>query len=271
METLIGQIQNIATPFSLAAFITAAIIIAIRAQINRDRKLIETASESDRARLVERVLGKVETESMTAGQKYRLALEDLRARSRRFLISAIVVVLLALVAAAISIVALANSKSSLKLDPKLKVSLTSARLIWPKSGISDPSQYPAAGLPMISDDQISAIKDVVEDKMLANGLNPFFQSGSTGHSEICDLTLLVWDDGDGFPDKSSIRVGGDMDKNHIAEVMAVIAAVKFPAPAKIPYTPKSPGVITRQDLQNAPMHMSCFEIKIQLQVTLPSN
>jgi hypothetical protein len=87
---------------------------------------------------------------------------------------------------------------------------------------------------------------------------------------LCELTLSVWDDGDGLPDRNSIKIGGDMDKEHANEVIATMAAVKFPAPAKIPFTPKLPGVITPQDLQGAPTHISYYEITVEIKATLPA-
>jgi hypothetical protein len=86
-------VPHITTGIALAAFIAAVAAWTYRAILKRKERLIRTAPESERAALVESSLEffRVDTSGLTKTQKYDLALEQIRARERRFLTAAKVI------------------------------------------------------------------------------------------------------------------------------------------------------------------------------------
>src|SRR5437763_11444133 len=89
---------------TLLAFLAAIGALVYRTRARRERELINSADEKDRARLVEHVLETfvIETGSLTREQKHDLAIRQLNARMQRYWIAALVVVTLALVGAGVS-------------------------------------------------------------------------------------------------------------------------------------------------------------------------
>ena len=80
-------IQYVGTPIALVAFIVAVGAYVYRSRLVERRKLIETAAEADRGRLLDRTiqdLGPVEPGTLTREQRYQLALRLLEDRAKRF-------------------------------------------------------------------------------------------------------------------------------------------------------------------------------------------
>lgn len=95
-------IQYVGTPIALVAFIVAVVAYAYRARLDSRRKLIETAPESERGRVLEAALRDfttVPTDTLTREQRYNLAVQLIEERRAKFrsltLVSVIVAALLA--------------------------------------------------------------------------------------------------------------------------------------------------------------------------------
>lgn len=82
-------IQYVGTPIALVAFIVAIAAYAYRSSLVERRKLIETAPEADRARLLDSELRGVDAEKLTREQRYQLAVRMLEHRAARFRTTAI--------------------------------------------------------------------------------------------------------------------------------------------------------------------------------------
>lgn len=104
-------IKYVSSGVTLLAFI-AAIVFAIyrRSLLSRER-LIELAPAAERARLVKSTLHEffdVDTNSLSEDHAYQLALEQIHARSRRYLINAVVVLAIFAGSAAVAIASFIN-------------------------------------------------------------------------------------------------------------------------------------------------------------------
>jgi VHL beta domain len=94
-------IKYVGSGFTLIAFLFAVGSIMYRQYIMREEKLIKTAPEEQRPILVKDALEffGVDTAQLTQSQQYDIALEQIRARGKRFQISATVIVVVTIVAA----------------------------------------------------------------------------------------------------------------------------------------------------------------------------
>jgi hypothetical protein len=106
-------VRSIGTPLTLAAFVVAAGLTAYRYRLRNIERLIRAAPEAERARLVSSALESfaVDPSNLTRLQQYDLALAQLHARSRRFYVSAVVIFLLAVLAAALTAYSLSRDDS----------------------------------------------------------------------------------------------------------------------------------------------------------------
>src|SRR5262249_28585720 len=97
-------IRYVSSAGSLIAFIVAAAVLLFRTRMAKEKELIQTAAESDRAGLVEHLLETfvVDTSSLTKGQKHDLAIRQLDGRMQRYRIAARLVLGLAVLAAALA-------------------------------------------------------------------------------------------------------------------------------------------------------------------------
>jgi hypothetical protein len=79
-------VAQISSGFALAAFLIAGIVTVLGRRSREKAELIRTASEADRARLVQDALEffHVKTEDLSPREQYQLALEQIRARQVRF-------------------------------------------------------------------------------------------------------------------------------------------------------------------------------------------
>ena len=98
----------ITTPLALIAFIMAAALYAYRAYLVQRRRMIAGLPANDQLSAIEATLTRfrVDTTNMTSVAKRDLALAQIRAQAQRFLIGAIVICILAVIAAAVSIASL---------------------------------------------------------------------------------------------------------------------------------------------------------------------
>jgi hypothetical protein len=80
-------IPSIKSPYTLAAFVAAVVATILWRLIDRQRRLIVSAPEKQRAELVRNALEffQVDTKNLTRAQQYDLALHQIRQRARRFL------------------------------------------------------------------------------------------------------------------------------------------------------------------------------------------
>lgn len=103
----------ISTGISLVAFIIAVATWRYRGQLNRSEQLIKNVTEEDRKVLVKQTLEKfdVNTENLSAKEQTKIALTQIKARARRFLISSLVAVTVAILATITMVSALPNTQT----------------------------------------------------------------------------------------------------------------------------------------------------------------
>lgn len=108
------SIQYVTTGLTLVAFGIAAAAWLYKSSFETKERLIQSASESQRADLVRQTLEffDIKTDGLTKDQKFRLALEQIHARRERFRIAAIVICIIAVVLASISAFAIHKSGTS---------------------------------------------------------------------------------------------------------------------------------------------------------------
>jgi len=91
-------IQYVGTPVALVAFVVAVVAWVYRSRLVERRKLIESAPEAERAKLLDaaiRDFTTVNTETLTREQRYQLAVRLIEERSARTRVLAVVGVLVA--------------------------------------------------------------------------------------------------------------------------------------------------------------------------------
>jgi hypothetical protein len=89
-STIWSVIPKITSGVALLAFVVAIAAWMYRTRLVQRGSLIRSATETDRARLVESALEffHINTEGLSRDQKYQLALQQIRARERRFFVAA---------------------------------------------------------------------------------------------------------------------------------------------------------------------------------------
>ena len=115
------SIQYVSSGLTLVAFITAVAAWLYRQSSLKTERLIKTAPDEERAKLVRATLEffDVDTAKLTKEQQFNLALTQVHARARRFLVAALVVALLAVLAAIVAGVAIANDSDKKAMRQKL--------------------------------------------------------------------------------------------------------------------------------------------------------
>jgi hypothetical protein len=110
-------IQHVTTGLSLVAFLVAVISGAYQSQSQKNERLIKSAPEAERAKLVANALEffNIETSGLSPEQKYKLALEQIHAKAQRFRTTAIVVCFFGLVLGAVAIYAMSHPTTT---DPE---------------------------------------------------------------------------------------------------------------------------------------------------------
>lgn len=100
----------------MVAFVVAVSAWLYREKLLQSERLIRTAPEDSRANLVERALEffPVDTSDLSEHRKTTLALEQIRARAMRFRMTALVVVLVALLAACVVVFAIAHISNDVR-------------------------------------------------------------------------------------------------------------------------------------------------------------
>jgi hypothetical protein len=104
-------IQYVTSALSLVAFIAAAASFAIALKSKEKARLIEKANPADRTELIRAELEffQVDTENLTREKQFQVAMEQIRARSRRFLITSLVVCVLGLAFLALAAYAISST------------------------------------------------------------------------------------------------------------------------------------------------------------------
>jgi len=113
-----NSIQYVSTATALVAFIFAAAAAVYARYINRQARLIESASDDRRAELVRATLEffHVDTSGLTREQRYNIAMEQIRARASRFRIAMVVLSLIALLSSALMAYALSKPPPSSQVE-----------------------------------------------------------------------------------------------------------------------------------------------------------
>lgn len=116
------SIQYVTSGLTLVAFGIAVAAWLYKSNFEAKERLIQSATESQRADLVRQTLEffDVNTDGLTKENKFRLALEQIHARRERFRITAIVVCVIAFILASVSAYAIHRSGASTPSDPPIK-------------------------------------------------------------------------------------------------------------------------------------------------------
>jgi hypothetical protein len=111
------SIAAVSSGLTLVAFLIAAGVWAYRQRLIQTERLIKSASEEQRAGLVEKVFENVsvDTSALTREQRYQLAIRLIEKRSHKFTISAIVIVVIAIITAVLA--GFAISRQSTNSEP----------------------------------------------------------------------------------------------------------------------------------------------------------
>ena len=119
-NTMWEAIAYVSSGLTLTAFLAAVAAWVYKNKSEEKERLLRAAPQSQRAKLVEQALESfhVDTSGLTKQQQYDLAVQQIQARSQRFRWTAIVVVLLVLIAATVAVYAIDRIAA-----PNLKPSL----------------------------------------------------------------------------------------------------------------------------------------------------
>lgn len=119
-------IQHVTTGLSLVAFLVAVIARTYQSQSQKNERLIKSAPESERAKLVANALEffNIDTSGLSTEQKYNLALEQIHAKAQRFRTTAIVVCFLGLVLGAVAVYAMSHPTTTDPVQPPVQPSTT---------------------------------------------------------------------------------------------------------------------------------------------------
>ncbi|HXU29180.1 MAG TPA: ABC transporter substrate binding protein [Thermoanaerobaculia bacterium] len=111
---------------TLVAFVVAALVGLARHQAERKESLIRAAPEEKRGELVEIALEafRIDTNSLNHKEKFELAVHHIRARQERFRIAAIVLVLVAIIAAILTGIAINKNKLGQEAPPSISIGKT---------------------------------------------------------------------------------------------------------------------------------------------------
>ncbi|MCP4108066.1 MAG: hypothetical protein GY749_21390 [Desulfobacteraceae bacterium] len=109
-------IAYVSSGVTLAAFLAAAATWILKAKSDEKVKLIDSASDENKAKLVQDAMEffHIDTTGLTKEHRYNIALEQIKERANRFKLIAILICILALIAAALSAYALSLSAISKK-------------------------------------------------------------------------------------------------------------------------------------------------------------
>jgi hypothetical protein len=117
-------ISQVGTGLTLVAFIIAATSAFLRERLRHRQRQLETAREEDRPALVQALNDTflvpslpIDPAKLTSRQSYNLLLQQIRDRSRRFLIAAVVVVIIALLIAAVTTLAIQRARTAKSVEP----------------------------------------------------------------------------------------------------------------------------------------------------------
>src|SRR5450755_3200680 len=98
-------IKYVGSGLTLAAFVVAAIAWLLKSKSEEKERLIDLAKDDERAGLVRDALEffSVDTAGLTKAQQYQLALEQIKERTQRFKIIAVVVCIIAVLGVAVAV------------------------------------------------------------------------------------------------------------------------------------------------------------------------
>lgn len=114
-----AAIKYVSSVVTLCAFVAAAIVVALKNRADSQVKQIETASKSDRPKVINDLneFFPVATEGLDEDSKKEVILQQIKERSRRYLVNAIVIVLFGLMAGGLTALSVAKGTNQEKTDP----------------------------------------------------------------------------------------------------------------------------------------------------------
>lgn len=130
----------VSSGITLVAFVVAVAAWAFRQHEIKKERLILTAAEADRAKLVTDALEffNVDTQNLTKDQQYEIAIAQIKARANRFLIACVVVVIVALLAVAVAAFAIIRHGEYSGMRPRLII--MHASCFYDTTNIIDPDR-----------------------------------------------------------------------------------------------------------------------------------
>ncbi|QDT50506.1 hypothetical protein Pan258_45850 [Symmachiella dynata] len=114
-------ISYVSSGVTLVAFLGAVGAWLYRRKMIQLEKLIGSAPEADRGQLVANALEvfHVDSSGLTKAQQYQLALEQIRGRQVRFQVVAFLIIVLAIIAASVTVYGIANGQESQQAEDKI--------------------------------------------------------------------------------------------------------------------------------------------------------
>lgn len=112
-------IKYVSSGITLIAFLGALAAWLYKSHLLKTERLIKTVPEAERASLVEQtlLLFKLEPAKLTREQRYNLALRQIHEHARRYRVTAFVVIIIAILAATLTFIALWRTTSSPNTPP----------------------------------------------------------------------------------------------------------------------------------------------------------
>lgn len=151
-----NAIAYVSSGVTLTAFVIATVAWFLKHRAQQQERLIKAANTKDRAALIRNALEffHVDATELSPSQQYKLAVEQVHARAARFKTTAIVICVLAVLAAAVSIYALARStRGSTPQDfPAMRSSfgITMPQLQQIDVGLTRPFFFQVLGAPRVA-------------------------------------------------------------------------------------------------------------------------
>ena len=122
-------IQYVSSGLTLVAFIAAVVAYIYRKKISSTERLIRTANQDDRGKLVADALEvfRIDASNLTKEQQYEIAIEQIKNKSMRSKLLAYIITVIAILASVVLIYTINTTKTSMgsnigSLDtPKIKI------------------------------------------------------------------------------------------------------------------------------------------------------
>lgn len=225
-------IAYVSSGVTLIAFIAATVAWVYKAKSEERERLIRTAKPEQRADLVRNALEffHVESSGLTKEQQYKLALEQIHARARRFKVTAVVVCFLAVVAAVVTVYAITENRTvapgPLKTENETRFDVKFGNIKFFKIGEKIRAELVLHAIPLTKRNEEAA---TIFAGMIVVHNEELFEINRDSSTLTCQetkscLTARVFRE---YQDNPLIVRGGDLDPINITSVFDLPASVKL--------------------------------------------